>query len=158
MADKTYFEAGDAVAGYAADIYVTIDGKRYRAIHFISFKATYAPTIKSLPILGRPTKGHRATGGEGKFSGSAYFVDSWGTKIMDSYNKTGVLPQLTIQVTQEDKASRSGKQTVVFNGCLLDETTLINFDADSDDYMRQDVSGTFDDFTVPTTFNDLPGM
>lgn len=159
MADNSvYFEAGDAVSGYAADMYITYNNKRYHAIHFISLKATYKPSIQSLPRLGCPTKGHRATSGEGSFSGTAYFVDPIGAKIMSDYHKTGVLADLTIQITQEDKASRSGKQTAVLNHCLLDETTLINFDADSDDYMKQDVSGTFDDFDMPNLFELLPGM
>ena len=154
-----YLQASDAIAGTAADMYITTsDNKRYHCIHFIDFTASYKPTISTLPRLGTPTKGHRASGGEGTFKGSAYFVSPIGAKMMDEYNKTGVMPYFTIQVTVEDKASRSGRQTVILNNCLFDELPIITFNADSDDYLSVDVSGTFDDFEVPESFSFLPGI
>ena len=60
-------------------------------------------------------------------------------------------------MTNEDPTSTVGRQTVVLLDCNLDNGTLVKFDADGE-YLDEDIEGTFEDFTMPETFNLLDGM
>ena len=62
-----------------------------------------------------------------------------------------------MQITNEDKTSRAGRQTVILIDCNIDGGILAKFDADGE-YLDEDMDFTFEDFKMPETFNILDGM
>lgn len=75
------------------------------------------------------------------------------------YNKnTGEDAYFEIQISNEDPTSAVGRQTVVLQDCNIDGGILAKFDADSSDYLDEEMSFTFEDFTMPETFSALNGF
>ena len=76
---------------------------------------------------------------------------------MVRYKETGEDIYFDMQITNEDKTSRAGRQTVVLIDCNIDGGILAKFDADGE-YLDEDMDFTFEDFKMPETFNILDGM
>lgn len=74
------------------------------------------------------------------------------------YKNTGEDAYFEIQISNEDPTSAVGRQTVVLQGCNIDGGILAKFDADSSDYLDEEMSFTFEDFTMPETFAMLNGF
>lgn len=155
--NDTIMEARDALAGSQASCYVTIDGRRYKFLQMTEFSATYKPNITDVPILGRVNKGHKTVGGSGEFSGKAHYNQSILRKVMKTYQDTGYIPELEIQIENEDASSSVGRQSTILKGCLLDSVVVAKFAA-GENLLDEDISGTFDKFELPEQFNELEGM
>lgn len=147
----------DAEAGALAECYATIDGERYNFMFMISFEANAEKNKTKVPILGLVSKGNKSTGVEYTFSGTAHYNQSVTRKMMYKYKETGEDIYFEIQVTNCDPTSASGRQTVILKGCNFDSMTLAKFDADAE-YLDEEIEGTFEDWEIPETFNELDGM
>lgn len=150
--------AGDAISGSQASIHATIDGKRYKLINLISFEASFESKEVDIPILGSINKGHKIVGGNGKWKGKGHFNNSLFQEIIINYQNTGYMPYFTIQVSIEDPSSAVGRQTTVFQDCLISGEMLVTkFDADAD-YIDFDIEGSYGRVEMPEKFKMLAGM
>lgn len=149
--------AQDAVYGSLAECYVTLEGNRYNLMQLHTFESKYKVNLVEVPILGRITKGKKAAGGEGTWSGTAHYNQSIFRKWLLKYKNTGVLEPFEIQVTNEDPSSAAGRQTITHTGCLIEEMILSKY-ATGDEILDEEISGTFDDWDMPETFDQLAGM
>lgn len=149
--------AGDSVSASLAECYVTIDGNRYKIIQAIDFEAEFERTKVEVPILGKTGQGNKAVGWKGSGSMKIHYTTSLFRELMVKFKDDGLDTYFEIQVTNEDKTSSTGRQTMVFLDCNLDGGVLAKFDADSD-YLSEDLEFTFEDFKMPETFNLLDGM
>ena len=76
---------------------------------------------------------------------------------MQRYKDTGEDVYFEIQITNEDKPSPVGRQTIVLIDCNIDGGILAKFDADGE-YLDEDMDFTFEDFKMPETFKELNGF
>ena len=150
--------AQDSVSSPLAECYVTIGSKRYNAFNFTKFEAQIKKTKKKVPILGRPGKGNKSTGWEGTFKATIHYNTSIFRRMLLDFKNTGADVYFDIQITNEDPSSGAGRQTIILKHCNMDDGILAKFDASSDDFLTEDVSGTFDDFEMPEEFKLLNGM
>ena len=150
-------QPNDSVYGSLAEVYVTIDGNRYNMMQLYEFESKVSLNITDVPILGRLQMGKKAAGFSGTWSGTAHYNQSVFRKWLLHYAKTGELTPCDIQVTNEDPASRAGRQTITLTGCLIDELVLAKYTA-GDEILDEDLSGTFDAWDMPESFNLLDGM
>lgn len=150
-------QAKDVVASKLATAYITIDGNRYLLFQAKKFSAKYKKTKKEVPILGWPTKGHKATGGEGTGSMTIYANTPLFNDMIKKYQQTGVDTYFDVQVTNHDPTSAAGRQTIIYKDCNIDEVQLSAFDADGD-WLEQDIDFTFEDCEYPEKFAILDGM
>lgn len=157
MSDRTIMHAKDAVYGSLAECFITIEDDRYNFMSLTEFESEWEVNITEVPILGKVGMGHKAAGGKGTWSGTAHYNQSIFRKIADTYQKTGVMPYFEIQVTNEDPTSAVGRQTIIHHGCLCDTFTLAKFQA-GEELLEEDLSGTFESWDMPETFNPLEGM
>ncbi|WP_130861433.1 phage tail tube protein [Bacilliculturomica massiliensis] len=155
--NEPLMNATDAVYGALAECYVTLDGNRYKMMQLHEFESKYEVNLIDVPILGRVTAGKKPGGGSGTWSGTAHYNQSVFRKWLLTYKNTGVLTPFDIQVTNEDKGSKSGKQTITHRGCLIDSMILSKFSA-GDEILDEELSGTFDDWDMPQEFDLLDGM
>lgn len=153
----SYMNGADAISGSLAECYVTIDGTRYNFMQLINFDSTVEKSITDIPILGKTGKAHKASGWSGKWSATAHYNQSILRKFLLKYKKTGLDIPFDIQVTNSDPTSSVGSQTIILKNCLTEGGTLAKFDSEAD-YLDEDISGTFDDFEMPTEFDTLTGM
>jgi len=150
-------QARDAVAAKMATAYVTIDSNRYLLFQEKMFSENYNKKKKEVPILGRPTKGHKTTGGEGTGSMTIYQNTPLFNDMIKKYQETGVDTYFDMQITNEDPTSAAGRQTIIYKDCNIDEVQLSSFDADGD-WLEQDTDFTFESCEYPEKFSMLDGM
>lgn len=153
----TIMNAKDAVYGSLAECFITLDGNRYNFMSLTEFESKWEVNITEVPILGKVGMGHKSAGGKGTWSGTAHYNQSIFRKVADTYQKTGVMPYFEIQVTNEDPSSAIGRQTIVHHDCLCDTFILAKFQA-GEELLDEELSGTFESWDMPETFNILSGM
>ncbi|ABX41173.1 phage tail tube protein [Lachnoclostridium phytofermentans] len=150
--------AKDTISSSLAECFVTIGEERFNAFHFTQFEASFKKLKKKVPILGSTGKGNKTTGWEGTFKATMHYNSSIFRRMLMAYKNTAEDVYFEIQVTNEDPNSSSGRQTIVFKNCNMDDGILAKFDASSDDTLTEEVNGTFDDFEMPEEFKVLKGM
>ena len=110
----------DAISGSLAECYITIDGNRYNFMQLYEFSASYEANIVDVPILGQISKGHKAAGGSGTWSGTAHFNQSILRQLLYRFKTSGEMVYFDIQVTNSDPTSSVGRQTIILKNCLME--------------------------------------
>lgn len=154
---NTVMHAKDTIQAALAECYVTIGDRRYNFMQAINLEAKFEKTKKEVPILGKPGKGNKATGWKGSGSATFHYNTSIFRQMMLDYKDTGKDTYFEIEIINSDPSSDAGSQTVVLTDCNIDGGILAKFDADGD-YLDEDMDFTFEDFSMPETFTDLPGF
>lgn len=149
--------AKDTLSGKAAECFVTIDGNRYNFMHMKNLEVKIEKKKAEIPILGRMSAGNKSLGWSGSASGTVYYNSSVMRELLLKYKNTGEDTYFEVQITNEDKTSAAGRQTVILKDCNTDGGILAKFDADSD-ALEEDIEFTFDDFEMPEKFTNLSGM
>lgn len=157
MANIT-MRAKDTLSAKKAECYCTIGENRYNFMTLISFEAKFTKNKTTVPILGRSGNGNKSIGWSGTFTGTKHYNDSIFNQLALDFKNSGEDAYFEIQVTNEDPTSSVGRQTMTFIDCNLDEIILAKFDASSNDGLKEDFSGTFEDFEMPESFTLLDGM
>lgn len=149
--------AKDAVAASLAECFVTIDGNRYNFMQAINLEASVEKTKTEVPILGKTGKGNKSAGWKGSGSATFHYNTSIFRELLFKYKETGEDTYFEIQVTNEDRTSSVGRQTIVLKGCNIDGGLLAKFDADAE-YLDEELEFTFEDWEIPEKFRALEGM
>lgn len=149
--------AKDAVSASLAECFVTIEGNRYNFMQAINLEAKMEKSKSKVPILGKPGKGNKTTGWEGKGSATFHYNTSVFRQLLYRYKETGEDIYFDIQVTNEDPTSSVGRQTTILKDCNVDGGLLAKFDAD-EEYLDEDMDFTFEDWEMPEVFKNLTGM
>lgn len=150
-------KAKDTLFASLAECFITIGTRRYNFMQAINLEAKFEKNKTEVPILGKIGKGNKATGWKGTGSATFHYNTSIFRQMMLDYKNTGEDTYFEIQITNEDKASAAGRQTVILKDCNIDGGTLVKFDADGE-YLDEDMDFTFEDFTMPETFAELEGF
>lgn len=153
----TILKAKDTVSASLATCYCDIEGIRYNFMQMINLEATLEKNKTEVPILGKTGKGNRSTGWTGSGSATLHYNQSVFRKLLERYKDTGEDIYFTTVITNEDPTSEAGMQVVTLIDCNIDGGVLAKFDADGE-YLDEDVDFTFDDFTIDTEFDALPGF
>ncbi len=149
--------ARDAISAPLAECFVTIEGTRYNFMQAINLEATMEKTKTEVAILGRTGKGNKATGWQGTGSATFHYNTSIFRKLMQRFKETGQDVYFDIQVTNEDKTSTVGRQTIILKDCNIDSLPLAKFDADGET-LEDEFNFTFEDWEMPEEFSELEGM
>lgn len=149
--------AKDTIMASLAECFVTIDGTRYNFMQAINLEASIEKTKTQVPILGKVSKGNRATGCEYSGSATFHYNTSIFRELLLKFKETGEDIYFDIQVTNEDPTSSVGRQTVILKDVNIDGGILAKFDADGE-YLDEDMDFTFEDWEMPEKFNKLDGM
>lgn len=157
MQDNVVMKAKDTVSAALAECYITIGTRRYNFMQAINLEAKFEKTKTEVPILGKTGKGNKATGWKGTGSATFHYNTSVFRQMMLHYKDTGEDIYFEIQITNEDKTSAAGRQTVVLIDCNIDGGILAKFDSDGE-YLDEEMDFTFEDFKMPETFKDLEGF
>ncbi|MEY2354820.1 phage tail tube protein [Lysinibacillus capsici] len=156
FADAT-MHARNAIHGAQGRAYVTIEGNRYLFAQLINIEARMDKTKTQVPIMGRVSKGNKATGAE--FTGNAtfHFNTSIFRKLLKRYKDTGEDIYFDIQVTNEDGSASVGRQTTILIDCNMDGGIIAALDADAE-YLEDSIDFTFEDWDMPEEFTTLQEM
>jgi hypothetical protein len=147
----------DTIAAPLAECFVTIDGNRYNFLQAINLEARFEKKKTEIPILGKTGRGNKAAGWSGTGSATFHYNTSIFRELAYRYKETGEDVYFEIQVTNEDRTSTIGRQTIILKNCNLDGGILAKFDADAD-LLDEQMDFTFDDFEIPEKFKLIDGM
>lgn len=157
MSENVRMKGKDAVFAALAECYVTVGTRRYNFMQAINLTATFEKNKTKVPILGQTGKGNKASGWSGSGSATFHYNTSIFRQMLLHYKDTGEDTYFEIQITNEDKGSAVGRQTMVLIDCNVDGGILAKFDADGE-YLDEEMDFTFEDFKMPETFADLEGF
>lgn len=157
MGDNVKMSAKDSLSASLAECYVTIGGRRYNLMQAINVEAKIEKTKTEVPILGKTGKGNKATGWKGTGSCTMHYNTSIFRQMLADYKKTGQDVYFEMQITNDDPASRAGKQTIILVDCNIDGGVLAKFDADAE-YLDEELEFTFEDFIIKESFSELEGF
>lgn len=104
-----------------------------------------------MKTLGHRGTQHKTTGYEITGSMSIYTVTSDFIALMQRYRDTGQDFYFNLKVTNEDKTSSIGRQSVMLIDCNLDSVVLAQLDVD-EDFLSQDLDFTAEDFQLLDKF------
>lgn len=153
----TVMHAKDTIFAALAECYCDINGIRYNFMQMINLEANFEKNKTEVPLLGKPGKGNRASGWTGTGSATMHYNQSVFRKMMEHYKDTGEDVYFTTVITNNDPTSAAGTQTTTLIDCNIDGGLLAKFDADGE-YLDEDMDFTFEDFSIDTEFNELPGF
>jgi hypothetical protein len=149
--------ARDAINGGQGECYVTIEGQRYNFAQAINVQADMAKVKTQVPILGKVSKGNKASGAEYTASATFHFNTSIFRQLLYRYKETGEDIYFDMQVTNEDKSSSVGRQTTILIDCNLDGGIIALLDADAE-YLEDTIEFTYEDWNFPEQFSILDVM
>lgn len=154
MADK-YVRLGDTLSSKEGKAFITIDGQNRELFEISSIKAQLDLKIQAKDMLGHRMTQHKVVGAEGTGSMTMYFMNSDMLKMAISYIRDGSIPDIKLQIKNEDAKSSVGKQDVMLLGVVLSTIPVANLDDSSEDPITIDTDFTFDDIEG-LSFFDLP--
>ena len=107
-----FLKAGDVISGREGTAFMTIDGRNVPMFFLKTIEATVELVKTEVPVLGKRTNQQKVTGANGTGSMTIHKVTSEFANIAVNYMKTGVIPDVTVKVTNDDPNSTIGRQTI----------------------------------------------
>ena len=142
----------DTVHGAAGSAVITIDGQVQELFGAKKIEAKANISSSDMKVIGtkriQKKQGSVALTG----TGTMYYYTSLFVKLAAQYLHTGTMPKFTMQMTNDDKASSVGVQTVALYGCQLDGDIPLALLDDSTDMLTFDFSFSFEDLEVLSEF------
>lgn len=142
----------DGLNGKSGKAFATIGGRNVELFGLKKFEANAEFNKADFPVVGTKTVQQKLT--NMKISGS--FTIYYGTpefiRLAHEYQKTGKMPEITLQVTNDDPAATVGVQTLAYYGVNLDKVPLSKLD-DSADFLDEEISFTAATFEILSGFN-----
>lgn len=144
-------KAGDVISGREGTAFATIDGRNIELFMLKDIEAIVELVKNEVPVLGRRMNQQKVTGANGTGSMTIYKVTSEFAKIGIQYLKTGYLPEIKINVTNEDKQSTIGRQSVLIDGVILDSIVIAKLDIEAES-LDESIDFTFHDADILEEF------
>ena len=144
-------KASDIPAGSEAVAYIDMNGTIEEFFYAKSIEATAEINKSEVKVMGKRGVQNKATGWTGSGSMTIYYITTIFRHMVLKYAKEGVLPAFKLVITNEDKGTTIGKQTVVLYDCVIDSVNLAKFDVESD-ALDEDLDFTFSDFDILDSF------
>ena len=144
----------DAPVAKFAEVFVTLNGKRYAMLMCKNFEGKASISNQDVPRMGSIIMGKKPTTVELSFSMTIYKCTEIFDDVLDTFIKTGVMPTMDIQTSNEDPATSMGRTTKVYNDCVLDGDVLLSLAGSEDDFIEQEISGFANSITRPEKYKN----
>ena len=153
MSNKV-MNTSDAPVAKFAEVFVTINNRRYAMLMCKEFEGKANISNQDVPRMGSVIMGKKPTTVELSFTMTIYKCTEIFDSVLDEFIKTGVMPMLTIQTSNEDPATSVGRSTKVYNDCVLDGDVLLSLAGSEDDFIEQEINGYAGGYTRPEKFSN----
>lgn len=144
----------DAPVAKFAEVFVTLNSRRYAMLMCKEFEGKANISNQDVPRMGSVIMGKKPTTVEISFTMTIYKCTEIFDSVLDEFIKTGVMPTLTIQTSNEDPATSVGRSTKVYNDCVLDGDVLLSLAGSEDDFIEQEINGYAGGYTRPEKFSN----
>lgn len=139
----------DALVAKYAEVFVTLNGKRYTMLMCKNFEGKANISTQNVPRMGCLVTGKKAVGLTLPIKMTIYKCTEIFDDVVESFKNTGVMPRFDVQVSNEDPSSAVGRSTKVYNDVTLDGEVLLSLAGSGDDFIEQEINGFANDFTRP---------
>lgn len=146
-------ETGDVISGKMATAFIKHEGKNIPCSWFTAIEAVMKKKKNEAPRLGTTSLMRRSMGWTGTGSAKMYFSNSIIRALAQSYAKEGKDIFVDMVVTNDDPSSTLGAQAILLKNVNFDEVVLAKFDVHGDAPLDEEVSFTFDDFEILSSFS-----
>lgn len=140
-----YTKIADLVTASEGSAFITIDGQNRYFFELSKIDGSIEFTVIAKKLLGHRMKQHKVVGAEGKGSMTIYNISPAALAAYQEYIKNGKVPQISIQINNEDTASTIGRRSVVMRNVILAKVPVAKLDDSSEDLDTTDTDFTFDD-------------
>ena len=154
MNTKNVMATNDAPVAKYAEVFVTLKGKRYAMLMCKNFEGKASISNQDVPRMGSIIMGKKPTSVELSFTMTIYKCTEIFDDVLDTFIKTGVMPTMDIQTSNEDPATSMGRTTKVYNDCVLDGDVLLSLAGSEDDFIEQEISGFAGGYTRPEKYKN----
>ena len=130
--------ARDTVNGAEGSIVITVDGKNSVIAGMQNIRTVADIQSEEMRVIGTRKIQNKPNGANLTGTGNIYYGSNIFTDMVLEYIHTGVMPEFTIQITNQDKATSLGSQVMAYYGCTLigeiplsildDEEAMLNYD------------------------------
>lgn len=144
----------DAPVAKFAEVFVTLKGRRYAMLMCKNFEGKASISNQDVSRMGSIIMGKKPTTVELSFSMTIYKCTEIFDDVLDTFIKTGVMPTMDIQTSNEDPATSMGRTTKVYNDCVLDGEVLLSLAGSEDDFIEQEISGFAGGYTRPEKYKN----
>ena len=152
--NKNVMNTNDAVAAKFAEVFVTLNGRRYAMLMCKNFEGKGNISNQDVPRMGSLIMGKKPTTVEISFSMTIYKCTEIFDEVLEKFINTGVMPSFDIQTSNEDPAASVGRSTKIYNDCVLDGDVLLSMAGSEDDFVEQEIEGFAGGFTRPEKFKN----
>ena len=144
----------DTLHGAAGKAFITMNGQVKEL--FGAKKVQTQAEIQStdMKVIGTKKIQNKSGGVKQTGTGTVYYGTSVFAEMLEKYIHTGAMEPFNMQITNEDKATSVGAQTVALYGCQITSTVPIALLDAETDMLTFDFSFTFEDFEILRKFND----
>jgi hypothetical protein len=154
MSATKVMATNDAPVAKYAEVFVTLKGNRYAMLMCKNFEGKANISTQDVPRMGSIIMGKKPTSVELSFSMTIYKCTEIFDDVLDEFMKTGVMPTLDIQTSNDDPATSMGRSTKVYNNCVLDGDVLLSMAGSEDDFIEQEISGFAGGITRPEKYRN----
>jgi len=139
-----FLKAGDTISGREGTAFMTIDGRNIEMFELKNIEATVELVKTEVPVLGKRMNQQKVTGANGTGSMTIHKVTSNYAEIGIGYIKNGIIPEITIKITNDDPNSSIGRQSTLLRGVIFDSVVIAKLDIEAET-LDEDVDFTYDD-------------
>lgn len=149
--ENTILNIKDTVNGGQGLVQMEIEGNLETLFQVKDVEAFLEKNKESLPVAGTHWEHSKLKSIKGTGSCTMYHMTSTFVKLAQRLAKEGKDFDFDMIITNEDKASAVGKQTVVLRSCNMDKILVAKFDTDSP-ALEEEFDFTFMDMDVLDEF------
>ncbi len=149
--ENTILNIKDTVNGGQGLVQMEIEGNLETLFQVKDVEAFLEKNKESLPVAGTHWEHSKLKSIKGTGSCTMYHMTSTFVKLAQRLAKEGRDFDFDMIITNEDKASAVGKQTVVLRSCNMDKILVAKFDTDSP-ALEEEFDFTFMDMDVLDEF------
>lgn len=155
---ENFTKLTDALSANEGTAYISINGQNRPLFELIKVEVNIEKVVIEKKMLGRKIPQHKVIGA--KINGSATLALMSGDILKATLNflKTGVYPNIKLQLKNVDQQSTIGARDVALTDVIFNKDLLAMLDSDSEDIITYDSDFTADgiellnDFVLPQNY------
>ncbi len=149
-----YLLAKDTVNGAEGKIVVTIDGRNVEVACMRNITTNAEIQSNDMRVIGTRKVQNKNNGAKLTGTGNIYYGTNLFTDMVLQYINTGVMPEFSIQITNNDPTTSIGSQVMAYYGCTLTGTVPLSILNDEEAMLNYDFNFAWTDVARLQAFND----
>lgn len=133
-----YLLARDTVNGAEGQIFITVGGKNIEVASMRNISTNAEMQDTDMKVIGTRLIQNKTNGAKLSGSGNIYYGSNLFLDMVLQYINTGIMPEFSIQLVNNDPSTSIGSQNMIYYNCKLtgnipmsilnDEEAMLNFD------------------------------